>query len=60
MTETSKTFYGYAKGKGYQAVDVPYSLGDMSMTVLLPDEGTFGKFEDSLNADVLDRILDDI
>ena len=53
MTETSKTFYGYAKGKGYQAVDVPYSLGDMSMAVLLPDEGTFGKFEDSLNADVL-------
>ena len=36
---------------GYQAVDVPYSRGEMSMTVLLPGEGTFGEFEDSLDAD---------
>ena len=60
MSKTSKDFYGYARGDGYQAVDVPYSRGEMSMTVLLPDEGTFGKFEDSLNADTLDQILDDI
>ena len=60
MSETSDDFYGYARGNGYQAVDVPYSLGEMSMTVLLPDEGTFGEFEDSLNADALDKILDDI
>ena len=53
-------FYGYARGNGYQAVDVPYSLGEMSMTVLLPDEGTFEEFEDSLNEDALDKILDDI
>ena len=60
MTETSGKFYGYVKGNGYQAVDVPYSSGEMSMTILLPDEGTFGEFEDSLNAQVLDRIVDDI
>ena len=60
MTETSRDFYGYVKGNGYQAVDVPYSSGEMSMTILLPDEGTFGEFEDSLNAQVLDRIFDDI
>ena len=60
MTETSKSFYGHAKGKGYQAVDVPYSRGEMSMTILLPDAGTFREFEDSLNAEVLSRILDDI
>ena len=60
MTETSKDFYGYAKGDGYQAVDVPYSYGEMSMTVLLPDRGALGELEDSLNADLLDRIIDDI
>ena len=60
MTETSRDFYGYVKGEGYQAVDVPYSSGEMSMTILLPDEGTFEEFEDSLNAQGLDRILDDI
>ena len=25
MTETTKDLYGYARGDGYQAVDVPYS-----------------------------------
>ena len=60
MSETTDDFYGYARRNGYQAVDVPYSLGEMSMTVLLPGEGTFEEFEDSLNADVLDQILDDI
>ena len=60
MTETSEDFYGYARGDGYQAVDLPYSLGEVSMTILLPDEGTFQEFEDSLNAEVLSRILNDI
>ncbi len=60
MTETSSYFYGYVQGNGYQAVDLPYSLGEISMTILLPDGGTFGEFEDSLNPQVLDRIVDDI
>ena len=60
MTETSKDFYGYTRGDGYQAVDVPYSYGEMSMTVLLPDEGDLGALEDSLSAELLDRIMDDI
>ena len=60
MAETSKSFYGHAKGKGYQAVDVPYFRREMSMTILLPDAGTFREFEDSLNAEILSRILEDI
>ena len=60
MTETAKTFYGYAKGDGYQAVDVPYAWREMSMTVLLPDGGALGALEDSLNADLLDQIMNDI
>ena len=60
MTETSKEFYSYAKGDGYQAVDVPYSWGEMSMTILLPDEGALKEFEDSLDSEMLDRIIDDI
>jgi len=59
MTETLEHSYGYAKGDGYQAVDVPYR-GEVSMTILLPDKGKFGEFEDSLNPEVLGRILDDI
>ena len=60
MTQTSKDFYGYAKGNGYQAVELPYSLGELSMTILLPDKGKFGRFEDSLNADVIDQIIHEI
>ena len=60
MTETNDDFYSYARGNGYQAVDLPYGRRDMSMTILLPDEGTFEKFEASLNADALAQILDDI
>ena len=60
MTETSKDIYGYAKGDGYLAVDVPNSYGEMSKMVLLPDERDLGALENSLNADLLDRIMDDI
>ena len=58
MSETNDSFYGYAMGDGYQAVDMPYSRGEMSMTILLPDAGKFREFEDSLSAEVLSRILD--
>ena len=58
MTETNG--YGYARGDGYLVVDVPYSWGELSMTILLPDEGTLGAFEDSLDLDLLYQITDGI
>ena len=60
MTETTKDFYGYAKGNGYQVVDLPYSWGELSMTILLPDEGRLEEFEGSLDSEILDRIIDEI
>lgn len=48
---------GYAAGHGYQAVDLPYEEFELSMTVLLPDRGRFGEFEESLNAALVDRII---
>ena len=60
MTETYKG-YGYARSDGYQVVDVPYSWGEMSMTILLPDEGTtLEALEGSLDSEMFDRIIDDI
>ena len=49
MTETNG--YGYARGDGYQAIDLPYSWGELSMTILLPDEGSLGAFEDLMDLD---------
>jgi serpin B len=48
---------GYVAGDGFQAVDLLYSGGELSMTILVPDEGNFEAFEGSLDVDRLDAIL---
>ncbi len=56
MMKTSEDF-GYAAGDGYQAVDLAYIGNELSMTILLPDEGRFREFEDSLDTVLVDRII---
>ena len=58
MKRTGKS--GYASGGGYQAVDLRYLYGKMSMVIVLPDPGHFEAFEDSLDHELLTRILEDI
>ena len=50
----------YASGDGYQAVDLLYSFSKMSMTILLPDSGTFQAFEKSLDDELVARITEDL
>ncbi len=59
MMRTSEDF-GYAAGDGYQAVDLPYAGNELSMTVLLPDEGRFREFEESLDTALAQRIIADL
>jgi len=40
----------YAEGEGWQAVELPYEGGQVSMVILLPAEGTFAAFEAGLDA----------
>ncbi|HNT53973.1 MAG TPA: serpin family protein [Anaerolineaceae bacterium] len=49
--------YGYLAGNGFQAVELPYVGGEVSMMVLLPDEGQFEAFESGLNAAQLNEII---
>ena len=58
MKRTGKS--GYASGGGYQAVDLRYLYGKMSMIIMLPEPGTFEAFEDSLDHVLVTRILEDI
>ena len=58
MNQTS--YFGYKEGFNYQAVEMPYSGGELSMIIMLPDEGFFGTFEAGLGADALSGILDGI
>ena len=49
--------FGYAEGDGYQAVELPYDGGELSMVILLPAPGQFETFEDSLDAQQVDGII---
>ena len=60
MMMSEPEYFGYASGEGYQAVDLPYAGGGLSMTILLPDEGRFKEFENSIDAVLVGRILEDI
>lgn len=58
MSQSSQ--YGYAKGTGYQAVELPYESGKLSMVILMPDEGQFSEIEKSLDGARLDAIRSEL
>ena len=51
---------GYLKGDGYQLLDLPYDGLETSMTILLPDAGTFRGFEQTMDAALFSRTLESI
>ena len=53
---SSEGWFGYARGDGFQAVNIPYYTGGISMLVLLPDRGKFDDLEYSLTAGILDLV----
>jgi serpin B len=52
--------YTAAVGSGYQAVELPYYGNDFSMLVILPDQGTFAAFEQSLNYPLISQIVNNL
>jgi serpin B len=50
--------FRYADGDGYQAIELPYDGQELSMVILLPDDGAFEAFEQDLDQDTLAAILD--
>jgi len=48
----------YAEGASYQAVEIPYVGNAMSMVVVMPDEGGFKSFENSLDVERINDVLD--
>ena len=49
--------FGYAKGEGYEAVELPYEGHELSMVIMAPEKGEFKGFEQSLDTQRLAGIL---
>jgi serpin B len=49
--------FGYIEGEGYQAVELPYDGNELSMVILLPASGNFETFEEGLQAQQVDVII---
>jgi len=49
--------FGYAKGHGYRAVELPYYGGELSMVILLPESGEFRAFEEALHPQKVGDII---
>jgi serpin B len=52
--------FGYTDGDGYQAVELPYDGDELSMVILLPEDGQFQAFEEGLEAEKIDDIIGDL
>ncbi len=50
--------YGYVAGEGFQAVELPYDGKELAMVILLPNVGRFEEFENSLDAQGVEEILE--
>ena len=49
--------FGYTEGEGYQAVELLYDGGELSMVILLPEAGQFEVFEEGLQAQQVSDII---
>ncbi|NWF77460.1 MAG: serpin family protein [Chloroflexi bacterium] len=52
--------FGCAEGAGYQAVELPYDGGELSMLILLPASGNFEAFEKELQAQQVYEIISNL
>ncbi|MCL0104945.1 serpin family protein [Dehalococcoidia bacterium] len=55
MRQTER--FGLVEGDGYQAVELRYDGGELSMVILLPQAGQFEAFEKALDAQKVDEII---
>lgn len=46
----------YARGDGWQAVDLAYTGGELSMLIILPDAGRFDDVEGNLSAGLVEEV----
>jgi serpin B len=48
------------KGENYQVVELPYDGNELSMLLIMPDEGSFYSFEQSLDNELINDIISEL
>jgi len=56
-TMHQQSFFRYAAGEGWQAVELPYVGEELAMVLLVPDAGRFPEVEGLLGAGLLDEVV---
>ena len=51
---------GYTEDDGYQAVELPYDGGELSMVIFLPQDGYFETFEGALDAERVNAMVNNL
>jgi len=49
--------FGYTEGEGYQAVELLYDGGELSMVIFLPEAGKFEAFEEGLQSQQVSDVI---
>jgi serpin B len=57
MMNNGELTLSYAKGNGYQAVELPYNGNTAAMDIIMPDQGNFQSFESALDAQKINDIF---
>jgi len=52
--------HGYAVREEYRALELPYETGNMSMLIILPDEGEFSSVEETLSLEMVRQLVDEL
>lgn len=52
--------FGYTEGNGYQAIELKYDSEELSMVILLPSEGNIAEFEQSLDSEMMNSIINNL
>lgn len=60
MMHGSDLNFLYYQGENFQSFQMPYVGGEVSMLVILPDEGDYQDFESSLTVETLDQIVEEM
>jgi len=56
MAQSEEHSYPYAAGDGYQAIELPYIGNQVSMLLIVPDQGNYEAIEEQLDAAMIEDI----